>query len=80
MGTQRVGQADTKTQRGEVDVLLEKEEDTKEYNKQLRTCIVEVHKNVYNDFVWLKRYPYNSKQSTCVACRFVFICYLILKR
>jgi len=36
-----------KTQRGEVGMLFEKEEDTKEYNKHLQTCIAEVHKNVY---------------------------------
>lgn len=34
--TRRVGQAGTKTQRGEVGMLFEKEEDTKEYNNTCR--------------------------------------------
>ena len=68
------------TQRGEVGKLFAKEEDTKEYNKHLQTCIAEVHKNVYKDPEWLKTHPYNRKQRICIACRFVFICYMILKR
>jgi len=70
-----------KIQRGEVCMPFEKEEDTKEYNKHLQTCIAEMHKNVYGDLAWLKRHhPYNREQNICVACRFVFIFYLIWKR
>lgn len=66
MGVANVGDAESGSgghyetqQRGEVGKLFEKEEDTKEYNEHLQTCMAEVQKkNVYKDLAWLKPHPY----------------------